>query len=69
MQTDNLKHESNNDQYGVISNKKLRVGMVIVPKPEHYERLSKCMLKLECIVTQYHVDNGGELGELWMIKQ
>ena len=56
-------------KFAQISSKKLRVGMVIVPKPEHFERLSKCMLKLKCVVTQYHIDNGGEVGDLWMIEQ
>jgi len=46
----------------------LQVGMVLIPKPEHQEYLSKILLKTVHVVTKQDVDANGILGDMWMIK-
>ena len=46
----------------------LKIGMVLIPKPEHLERLSKCLLKTTYVVKQKDIDNNATIGDLWMIN-
>lgn len=52
-----------------VSSKKLQAGMILVPKPKHLELLRPRLKELEHIVKQEEIDDGGTIGEMWMIKQ
>lgn len=47
--------------------KTLKAGTVLVPKPEHFERIKTCLGKTKYIVTKENEKQNAIIGDSWMV--